>query len=168
MPSATWASAGSSATAWRRTRAKAADLYRAGCEGGDRVAACNLGYLYETGVGVAQSWADAVKWYRQAVEESEPRAQYNLAWCYEHGKGVPRDLRQARELYQAAAKQGYAGAQEAADRMEKDGSRRRGGGFLRGFLDGRGASERSYIVAGAGSGFRARLKKHVEKNKKGG
>ena len=52
---------------------------------GDRVAACNLGYLYETGVGVAQSWADAVKWYRQAVEESEPRAQYNLAWCYEHG-----------------------------------------------------------------------------------
>ena len=103
---------------------------------GDRVAACNLGYLYETGVGVAQSWADAVKWYRQAVEESEPRAQYNLAWCYEHGKGVPRDLRQARELYQAAAKQGYAGAQEAADRMEKDGSRRRGGGFLRGFLDG--------------------------------
>lgn len=116
--------------------AKAADLYRQAAEGGDRVAACNLGYLYETGVGVAQNWADAVKWYRQAVEESEPRAQYNLAWCYEHGKGVPRDLRQARELYQAAAKQGYAGAQEAADRMEKDGSRRRGGGFLRGFLDG--------------------------------
>ena len=76
-----------------------------------------------------------MKWYRQAVEESEPRAQYNLAWCYEHGKGVPRDLRQARELYQAAAEQGYAGAREAADRLEKDGSRR-GGGFLRGFLDG--------------------------------
>ena len=55
--------------------AKAADLYRQDAEGGDRVAACNLGYLYETGVGVAQSWADAEKWYRQAHEESEPSAQ---------------------------------------------------------------------------------------------
>lgn len=119
--------------------------------------------------GVAQSWADAVKWYRQAVEESEPRAQYNLAWCYEHGKGVPRDLRQARELYQAAAKQGYAGAQEAADRMEKDGSRRRAADSSGAFWTACGASERSYIVGrAAGSGFRARLKKHVEKNKKGG
>ena len=88
------------------------------------------------GEGVEQSWEEAVQWYRKAAEMGLARAQCNLAWCYEHGKGVPRDLRQARELYQAAAKQGYAGAQEAADRMEKDGSRRRGGGFLRGFLDG--------------------------------
>ena len=113
--------------------AKAAALYRQAAEGGDRVAACNLGYLYETGVGVPQSWPDAVKWYRQAVEEDYPRAQYNLAWCYEHGKGVARDLKRARELYQAAAQQDYDGAQEAADRLERSGGR---GGFIRGFLDG--------------------------------
>ena len=126
---------GSSRVRFSSPPAQAAELYRRAAEGGDRAAACNLGYLYEIGVGVDQSWTEAVKWYRQAVEESYPRAQYNLAWCYEHGKGVSRDLKRARELYQAAAQQEYGGAQEAADRLEKSGGRRNGG-FLRGFLDG--------------------------------
>ena len=98
------------------------------------MAACNLGYLYETGVGVDQSWPDAVKWYSRAAEDDDPRAQYNLAWCYEHGKGVPRDLGRARELYQAAARKEYEGAQEAADRLKRS-AERLSGGFLKGILD---------------------------------
>ena len=49
-----------------KNTARAAALYRQAAEGGDEVAACNLGYLYETGVGVDQSWPDAVKWYTRA------------------------------------------------------------------------------------------------------
>ena len=112
---------------------RAASLYRQAAEQGDQVAACNLGYLYETGVGVGQSWEEAVKWYRRSAEKSYPRAQYNLAWCYEHGKGVSRNLGRARELYQAAADQQYEGAQAAADRLKRPEHK---GGFLRGFLDG--------------------------------
>ena len=85
-------------------------------------------------MGVAQSWADAVKWYTQAVEAGSARAQYNLAWCYEHGKGVPQDPVRARELYAAAAEQDYEGAREAADRLAGAGGKK--GGFLRGLLGG--------------------------------
>ncbi len=79
VPSATWASAGSSAHGVAKDPAKAADLYRPAAESGDRVAACNLGYLYETGVGVAQNWADAVKWYTQAVEQG-PSPVPSITW----------------------------------------------------------------------------------------
>ena len=99
------------------------------------MAACNLGYLYETGVGVEQSWKDAVAWYRRAVDQGLPRAQYNLAWCYENGRGVLRDQEKALELYRAAAEQAYDGAAEAVERLEK-GTKppKEKGGFFKGLF----------------------------------
>jgi uncharacterized protein len=34
--------------------------------------------MYETGQGVAQDYAEAVKWHRKAAEQGDPRAQHNL------------------------------------------------------------------------------------------
>ena len=119
---------------------------------GDRTAACNLGYLYETGEGVEQSWDQAVTWYRQAAEQGEARGQYLLGWCYEHGKGVPPSVEQAKQLYEASAKQDYKHAAEALERLKngpgpESGKPGRGGkkppekkrpekgGFLKGLFD---------------------------------
>ena len=82
------------------------DIYRQAAEQGDRTGQCNLGYLYETGVGVTKSWKEAVLWYRKAAEQELPRAQYNLAWCYENAKGVELDYGEAARLYRTAAEQG--------------------------------------------------------------
>ena len=84
------------------------------------MAACNLGYLYETGVGVEQSWLQAAAWYEKAAMQDYPRAQYNLAWCCENGKGVERSRERALELYRAAAAVEYNGAAEAVARLEKE------------------------------------------------
>lgn len=96
---------------------RAVELYQAAAEQGDRVAACNLGYLYETGTGVRQNWEQAVAWYRRSVERGYARAQYRLAQCYEHGRGVQKDSAQALELYDAAAKQSYEDAAACAARL---------------------------------------------------
>ena len=115
----------------------AAAWYHKAAERGDRVAACNLGYLYESGEGVEQSWTEAVRWYKIAVEQQSPRAQHNLAWCYENGKGVAKDLTKAVELYQAAADQGFEDASEALERLKSaKPERREKGSFLKGFFGG--------------------------------
>ena len=41
---------------------------------------CNLGWCYETGNGVEQSWEQAVLWYRRSAEEGDARAMCNLGW----------------------------------------------------------------------------------------
>ena len=53
---------------------------------------CNLGWCYETGNGVEQSWEQAVLWYRRSAEEGDARAMCNLGWCYESGNGVEQSL----------------------------------------------------------------------------
>ena len=107
--------------------ARAAGLYRQAADQGDRTAACNLGYLYETGKGVAQSWQEAVRWYRQSAGAGYARAQYRLARCLETGHGTAKDADRALELYRQAADQGYEGAGEAVKRLEGGGK----GGLLK-------------------------------------
>ena len=54
--------------------AAAADWYRKAAEQEDEDAQCCLGFLYESGQGVEQSWEEAVRWYRAAAEQDYPRA----------------------------------------------------------------------------------------------
>ena len=83
------------------------------------MAACNLGYLYESGVGVEQDWTKAVQWYTRSAERGYARGQYNLAWCYEHGKGVARDRDRAVRLYEQAGEQQYKDARECAAKLRR-------------------------------------------------
>ena len=129
--------------------AEAAEWYRRAAEAGDATGACNLGYLYETGEGVEQSWDKAVSCYRQAAELGQARGQYLLGWCYEHGKGVAASTKRARELYEASARQDYKHAVEALERLkdpakagekkapEKKDRKPEKGGFLKGFFGGK-------------------------------
>ena len=56
---------------------------------------CCLGFCYERGTGVEQSWEQAARWYRQGAEHVSGRAMGNLAWCYDNGKGVEQDVEES-------------------------------------------------------------------------
>ena len=48
-----------------------------------------LGFMYDTGAGVPEDDAEAVKWYRLAADQGLAVAQSNLGHMYYAGKGVP-------------------------------------------------------------------------------
>ena len=47
--------------------------------------------MYDTGVGVAQDAAEAVRWFRLAAEQGDALAQFDLVVMYATGGGVPQD-----------------------------------------------------------------------------
>jgi len=54
------------------------EALRAKAEQGDASAQNSLGIRYDTGEGVPQDYAEAVKWYRLAAEQGYAAAQFNL------------------------------------------------------------------------------------------
>ena len=67
------------------------------------IALNNLGVKYDTGEGVPQDDAEAVRWFRLAAEQGYAKAQYNLGVKYGDGKGVPRDYVEAHIWLNLAA-----------------------------------------------------------------
>ncbi len=60
-------------------------------ENGDAEAQFLLGSMFEGGLGVEQSYAEAIKWYGLAAERGLVRAQYHLGLLYAIGEGVGRN-----------------------------------------------------------------------------
>ena len=54
--------------------------YRKAAEQGDAYAQGQLGWMYDSGQGIAQDYAEAVKWYHKAAEQGNAFAQRNLGW----------------------------------------------------------------------------------------
>jgi len=59
--------------------------------------------MYDTGRGVPQDDAEAVRWYRLAVDQGDADAQTNLGVMYATGAGVPQDDVQAHMWFNLAA-----------------------------------------------------------------
>jgi TPR repeat protein len=78
---------------------------------GDANAQINLGALYDSGKGVLEDPATAVKCYLLAALQGNRQAQYYLGLRYANGRGVPRDISAAAEWYFKTAQQGFASAQ---------------------------------------------------------
>jgi uncharacterized protein len=72
-----------------RNPSVAAILARA--QRGDPAAEARLGWLYATGRGLPQNFAEAAKWYYRAATHGNATAQYELGMAYNKGQGVPRD-----------------------------------------------------------------------------
>ncbi len=80
-------------------------------ERGDATAQYYTGALYEGGLGIEQSYIEALKWYRAAAEQGLVMAQYHLGVLHEIGQGIARNHATAIEWYLRAAQQGYGPAQ---------------------------------------------------------
>ena len=79
-------------------------------EGNDPEAQRNIGVMFQQGLGVPQSDAEAANWYRRAAEAGHARAQQNLGVMFEQGAGVPQDYREAARWFRRSAEQGNLNA----------------------------------------------------------
>ena len=101
------------ATAERALRKPAAN--------GDMLAQNNLGYLYEHGLGVEQSYSEALSWYSRAAEAGLGYAQYNLATLYHYGRGASKNQSAALVWYTAAANSKLPEAQYMMGEYQREG-----------------------------------------------
>ncbi len=69
--------------------------------------------MYNSGRGVPQDDAEAVRWYRLAAEQGYANAQYNIAHMYRNGRAVPQAAAETVRWFRLAAEQGVAAAQLA-------------------------------------------------------
>jgi len=60
-------------------------------ERGDARAQGHLGFMYQYGRGVPQSYLLAIYWYRRGAEQGNPVAQHLLGLMYDKGMGIPTD-----------------------------------------------------------------------------
>ena len=75
--------------------ATALRLWRPLAEKGNGLAQYYLGFMYERGFGVAQSYADAQKWYRKVVSQSDDAIRSAHWSSNDDNRGQARDI--ARE-----------------------------------------------------------------------
>jgi len=87
--------------------------WKALAQKGDIIAANNLGYLYDNGVGVPKDPAKAVYWFRKVAEAGGPIGQLNLGNAYLQGRGVDKDLVEAVKWLTLAAAGGDPDARKA-------------------------------------------------------
>jgi TPR repeat protein len=85
--------------------------WRGDADKGNPWAQNNIGYLYEQGLGVGQSYPEAMSWYKKAAAQNLPQAQFNIGTLYFYGYGVERNPREAVGWFRLAAKQNLPEAQ---------------------------------------------------------
>jgi TPR repeat protein len=73
-------------------------------------AQCNLGALYQQGLGVPQDNRQAMKWFLSSAGQGDSLCQYNLGVLYLDDAAI-RDVEKARYWLGLAADQGHAAAQ---------------------------------------------------------
>jgi TPR repeat protein len=71
-------------------------------ERGDARAQFWLGAAYESGRGVSQNFADALRWLTKSANQGNADAQNALGQMYEDSEGVPRNVAQAARWYRTA------------------------------------------------------------------
>ena len=73
----------------------------------------NIGVCYYEGLGLEQSYEEAVKWFTLAADEGYPDSEYYLGVCYNNGQGVEKSRSTAVKLLRRAKKGGNEEASEA-------------------------------------------------------
>ena len=85
-------------------------VFRTGADQGNTQSMYMLGWLYDTGYGVAQDYVKAREWFEKAADKGQADAMYNLGRLYGYGHGVAQDYVKAREWFEKAADKGQADA----------------------------------------------------------
>lgn len=88
---------------------------------GDVDAQFALGYLYEYGEGVTQSYRQAVYWYGKAADAGDVDAAVAMGYLYESGLGVKQNFGHAVQYYEMASDAGDPYAMFNLARLTADG-----------------------------------------------
>jgi serine/threonine protein kinase len=89
----------------------AAPLYQTAAQGGDTHSQYRLGYMYEYGQALPQSYAKAYEWYSKAAAQGLKDAEFQVGYLSQHGLGILKNPAAALQWYQQGAAQGSAPAQ---------------------------------------------------------
>ncbi len=89
----------------------AAEMYLELARGGDLDAMFNMGYMYQFGLGVEQSYEKAVEFYSVAVYMDGGDAAYNLAVLTMNGQGTERNMAKGIKHMEQSAMAGCTEAQ---------------------------------------------------------
>jgi hypothetical protein len=73
----------------------------------------NLGYRYQSGIGIPVDYDLALKWFKKAADAGSVEAWNALGFRYHDGIGTPRDFDEARKWWEKAADQNNAAAAAA-------------------------------------------------------
>jgi TPR repeat protein len=84
----------------------ALDYLRRSADLGYAPAQVVVGYFYDSGTKVPQSYATAADWYRKATKQDDRVAEWLLGRLYYTGSGVQRDLSTAEIWLQKSSSQG--------------------------------------------------------------
>lgn len=90
---------------------KAAQMFRKSAEKGLPHGQCQMGRMYNSGLGVPQDSKEAMLWFLRAAEQGHTECQFLIAVMYEEGQGISKDRQQALRWYRSAAENGYPTAQ---------------------------------------------------------
>jgi TPR repeat protein len=96
--------------------AGAARVILEAAKAGNVLAQGQMGFQYEKGIGVKQSYTEAARWYRRAADQGDSRAMKNLGQLYELGLGAPEDWVQAAKWYEKSAARGDPDGEAALGR----------------------------------------------------
>nr|WP_068489634.1 tetratricopeptide repeat protein [Paramagnetospirillum marisnigri] len=62
-----------------------------------------IGDLYDSGRGVSQDYAEALKWYRKAADLDTVEGEFKVGMYYLQGKGIERNEAEAKTWLTKAA-----------------------------------------------------------------
>ncbi len=85
-------------------------FYKEAAEGGNVLAAYNLGVAFRDGLGVEPDVNKALEWFEKAASEGDDTAAFNIAAIYDEGDLVPQDDQTAIAWYDLAAQRGNTDA----------------------------------------------------------
>src|SRR2546430_310995 len=92
----------------KRDFATAAKILRPLAEGGMARAQSTLGGMYAAGLGVTQSYTEAVGWFQKSAAQGFAEGQTNMGIATGNGQGIAKDEVQAAVWFRKSAEQGYA------------------------------------------------------------
>ena len=95
-----------SALGENRDKLRGAYLLRKVAEEGIPEAECQMGLCYLDGIGVSQSWREAMEWFSRGAMHGHPRAMRQLAMMHHYGMGTVSNIMKALEYYTSAANGG--------------------------------------------------------------
>eukprot|EP00913_Durusdinium_trenchii_P026971 g25306.t1 len=86
------------------------NLYQQAANGGNVLAAYNLGVAYRDGLGTQQDVGKALEWFEKAAAEGDDTAAFNIGAIYDEGQLVAADDQTAVAWYDLAAQRGNTDA----------------------------------------------------------
>lgn len=95
-------------TAFEIRPEEAARLWKAACDGRNALACTNLGFMYETSLGVRFDLIEAARLHRKSCDGGSSFGCTNLGRFYENGLGVSADSAAAARLYRHSCDSGSA------------------------------------------------------------